>query len=166
MVPLENGGRRWRPENREQRTENREQRTENREQRTERAASARRRNCRGVGRSPTEKAKPPSLQTSKLPIAPAPPARLRRAIKTTTGDSGDAGDTGAPGKRATDETAFQETTGARGMGTLVRAGGPNGEVPRPLRNLVSSWRGQRRRRGRSARSSRSSAGVRRRARRR
>ena len=26
------------------------------------------------------------------------------------------------------------------MGTVVRPGGPNGEVPRPLRSFVSSWK--------------------------
>ena len=30
-------------------------------------------------------------------------------------------------------------TEAQGMGTVMRRDAPNGEVPRPLRNLVSSW---------------------------
>ena len=63
-------------------------RTENRERRTERPDGA-------TKKSLSKETKHPSLQTSKLPIAPAPPARLRRAIKTTTGDAGDTGDAGA-----------------------------------------------------------------------
>ena len=55
MVPLENGGHRWRPENREQRTENREQS----------ARQARDGEIVGVwGGAPPRK---PSLQASKLP---------------------------------------------------------------------------------------------------
>ena len=34
----------------------------------------------------------------------------------------------------------QETPETQGMGTVVRRNAPNGEVPRPLRSLVSSWR--------------------------
>ena len=45
-------------------------RTENRERRTERPVNGRRRNCRGVGRSPTEKAKPLNFQASNLPCTP------------------------------------------------------------------------------------------------
>ena len=68
-----------------------EQRTENRERRTENGAP-----LWATKKSLSKETKLPSLQTSKLPITPAPPARLRRAIKTTTGDAGDAGDSGAP----------------------------------------------------------------------
>ena len=45
------------------------------------------RGLKGVGRCPTPR---------QGEVLPAPPARLRRAIKTTTRDSGDAGDAGAP----------------------------------------------------------------------
>ena len=36
--------------------------------------------------------------------------------------------------------SFLENTETQGMGTLVRPAGPNGEVPRPLRSFVSSWK--------------------------
>ena len=52
----------------------RARRTENRERRTERPYGRQIKRC-------TRETKPPSLQTSKLPLAPAPPARLRRANK-------------------------------------------------------------------------------------
>ena len=35
--------------------------------------------------------------------------------------------------------AFQENAETQGMGTVERPEGPNGEVPRPLRSLVSLW---------------------------
>ena len=52
----------------------RARRTENRERRTERPYGRQIKRC-------TRETKLPNLQTSKLPLAPAPPARLRRANK-------------------------------------------------------------------------------------
>ena len=37
-------------------------------------------------------------------------------------------------------TATSKMTEAQGMGTVERRKAPNGEVPRPLRSFVSSWR--------------------------
>ena len=37
-------------------------------------------------------------------------------------------------------TSSKKTLETQGMGTVVRRNAPNGEVPRPLRSFVSSWR--------------------------
>ena len=41
---------------------------------------------------------------------------------------------------STTDDASRKTEEAQGMGTVVRPSGQNGEVPRPLRPFVSSWK--------------------------
>ena len=91
---------------------------------------------RGVGRSPFPKTKLPNLQASKLPHLLLGAGKWGAGGRTTVRPAL------APQlscKRCV-FAVFCENAEAQGMGTLVRPGGANGEVPRPLRTFVFSWK--------------------------